>query len=231
MTQFFGGASSDLLRDAEKADSGAYELNRYFSELIRSRRENPADDFISHLVKNQALMDDAELISQAAIMLVAGTVTTTDQICNNLHQFLQSGMWARLVKEPELLESAIEEATRLEPAVNFIFRIAKEDLPGTEIKKGQLIFVSTQAANRDEKIFPQADQFEMRRERNPHLSYGHGAHYCLGAKLGRIQTKELFKAMLFQFPDLQLCSAKAAVRKHESLGFSGFETLFIEKRH
>lgn len=230
MTQFFGGGSENLLTDAENADRGALELREYFTELIESRRKNPANDFISHLLQNQGDLDDSEVISQAAIMLVAGTVTTTDQICNNLYSLIHSDIWPSLVKDSSLLEKAIEEATRLDPAVNFVFRIAKENftLQQTEIKAGQLIFISTHATNRTEDVFPSADSFHVGREKNPHLAYGYGAHYCLGARLGRIQMKELFGQMLEKFPRLSLDKNQPPLRKHQSLAFSGFETLHLQ---
>lgn len=233
MTQFFGGGSTDLMTDAENADRGAHELSEYFSELILSRRQNPSQDFISHLIQNQGSLEDAEVISQAAIMLVAGTITTTDQICNNLFGMLTAEVWPMIQQQPALLERAIEEATRLDPAVNFIFRIAKEDIeiPGAQIKAGQLIFVSTHAANRNEQVFTNADEFVLNRERNPHLSYGVGSHYCLGARLGRYQMKELFSQMLTRYPQLSLDGKKPAIRKHQSLGFSGFETLHLKLTH
>ncbi|MNT21499.1 Biotin biosynthesis cytochrome P450 [compost metagenome] len=143
---------------------------------------------------------------------------------------MKADIWPQLVKQPQVLEKAIEEATRLDPSVNFVFRIAKEDMTvqSAEIKAGQLIFVSTHAANRNEKVFPQADTFNLERERNPHLSYGTGIHYCLGARLGRIQMKELFGQMLEKYPQLSLDLSKSSQRKHQSLGFSGFETLHIK---
>lgn len=229
MTQFFGGASDNLELDALNADSGAAHLRDYFKQLMQERREQPQDDFISHLLRSQGSLDDDEIVSQAAIMLVAGTVTTTDQICNNLHVLLQNKIWPELVQAPELLEKAIEEATRLDPSVNFIFRIAKKDmaLKNATIKAGQLVFVANHAVNRDSAVFAQPDDFALTRERNPHLSYGAGIHYCLGARLGRIQMQRLFARLLKDFPRLSLDKAQASQRKHQSLAFSGFENLHL----
>lgn len=227
MTQFFGGGSQDIIADAENADTGAAELRDYFMQLMQERKQDPAGDFISHLLKNQGALDDSELVSQAAIMLVAGTITTTDQICNNLYGILKSGKWNQLVANPALLEAAIEEATRLDPAVNFIFRVTKKDLMlhETEIKAGQLVFVSSHAANRNDDVFTNPDDFSLERVKNPHLGYGAGSHYCLGARLGRAQMKELFSQLLEKFPRLKLDATQAATRKHQSLGFSGFDSL------
>ena len=230
MTQFFGGGSDDLMRDAENADTGALQLSRYFMKLMGERRNNLKDDFISHLLRGQGELDDSEVISQSAIMLVAGTVTTTDQICNNLYEFLSSGVWQTLVDNRSLLDRAIEEATRLDPAVNFVFRVAKSHMnfAGADIQAGQILFVANHAANRSERIFKDADKFELSREKNPHLSYGSGIHYCIGARLARIQMKELFGQLLEHYPNLSLDSQKSSQRKHQSLAFSGFETLFLQ---
>lgn len=229
MTQFFGGASADFMTDAENADRGALNLSSYFMQLMKERREQSQNDFISHMLRNQGSLDDSEVISQAAIMLVAGTVTTTDQICNNLYTFLTSGVWEKIVANPDVLESAIEEATRLDPSVNFIFRVAKKDVEihGVHIKEGQMVFIANHAVNRNEKVFEKADEFVLERSRNPHLSYGTGIHYCLGARLGRIQMKELFHELAQKFPNLSLNAEQKPERKHQSLAFSGFESLSL----
>lgn len=230
MTQFFGGGTTDIVREGELANAGAEHLRGYFSQVISKHRQNAGQnptDFIGHLVLNAGSMDDDEVIAQSIIMLVAGSVTTTDQICNNLHMLLTTGIWNDLKTHPERLEAAIEEATRLDPAVNFVFRTVTDDfeIEGQSIRKGEIVFVSTHAANRSPKVFPEPHQFRTDRERNPHLSYGAGSHYCLGAKLGRLQMRELFSSMLKNFPSLRLHPSRQAVRKHQSLGFSGFETL------
>ena len=205
MTQFFGGAST--LENGIAADRAAAELTRYFGELIRERREIPQSDFISHLLKNQGELDDDEVIAQAAIMLVAGTITTTDQICNTLFDLLDSKAWQKTITA-----EAIERATQNDPAVSFIFRVAKGDLQigDAQIQQGQPIFISVHAANRESKTS---------------LSFGGGAHYCLGAKLGRIQMQILFTKLQAKFPRLLL--ADGSRRKVQSLGFAGTDFLAL----
>lgn len=236
MTQFFGGASEDVERDAAKADAGAGGLREYFTELIAARRQRPEGDFLSNLLQHQAshagrgALDDSELISQAVMMLVAGSITTTDQICNNMYGLLTEGpALAALRGDASKLEAALEESTRLDPAVNFVFRVAKQDvsLGGQEVKAGQLLFVSAHAVNRDPAVFAEPDRFRLDRARNPHMGYGSGLHYCLGARLGRIQMTALFGKLLERFPKLALARDPAPVRKHESLGFSGFNALTL----
>jgi cytochrome P450 len=230
MTQFFGGASEDVQSDAAAADLGAASLKAYFTELIAARRARPEGDFLSHLLKNQQAMglDDSELISQAVMMLVAGTITTTDQICNNMYGLLTEGpALDRLRADPAILEASLEEATRLDPAVNFVFRVARRDanLGGASVKAGDLVFISNHAVNRDPAIFASPDSFRVDRAKNPHVSYGSGIHYCLGAKLGRIQMSALFGRLLQKFPRLRLDPESRPQRKQQSLAFSGFESL------
>ncbi len=227
MTQFFGGGSDTVERDAFHADEGAASLHGYFTELIAARRRRPQGDFLSRLLAGQAALglDDDEVISQAVMMLVAGTVTTTDQLCNNAYVLLTQGP-ARL--DSACLEPALEEGTRLDPAVNFVFRAAARDtrLGTAAIKAGELVFISNHAVNRDPRVFADPDAFRLDRGMNPHLSYGAGIHACLGAKLGRIQMKALFSRLLERRP--RLPSDAAPVRKQQSLAFSGFESLTLE---
>lgn len=229
MTQFFGGGSGDVRLAASNADEGAAKLGAFLLRLVAERRAKPQRDFISRLVAQQAALglDDSEVVSQAAMMLVAGTVTTTDQMANDLAVLLaQPGLLERLREEPSRLDAAIEEATRLDPSVNFVFRAAKRDvvLGEAAVKAGELVFVSTHAANRDPRVFERPDELRLDRTANPHLSYGAGAHYCLGAKLGRIQLNLLISSVLRRFGSVTLSAER---RKHQSLGFSGFESLIL----
>ena len=125
------------------------------------------------------------------------------------------------------MPAAIEEATRLDPSVNFVFRCARMDtaLGDARVKAGELVFVSTHAANRDPRVFERPDELRLDRTGSPHLSYGAGAHYCLGARLGRIQLVALLSALLSRATRVRPAAVRPAVRKHQSLGFSGFETL------
>ena len=230
MTQFFGGASEDIERDAKAANNGAGNLHRYFTELIAKRRASPAGDFLSNLLEHQKEigLDDDEVISQAVMMLVAGSITTTDQICNDMIQVLEHGPALGSLTGPKL-DAALEEATRLDPSVNFMFRVASKDLTlgGAAIKSLQLAFISAHAVNRDPAVFPAPDELRLDRPRNPHMGYGAGLHYCLGARLGRIQLTALFARLIARFPKLALSRTTPPVRKHESLGFSGYTALTL----
>lgn len=232
MTQFFGGSTSYLNEDGIKVNHSAKQLYNYFAQLMIERRKNPGTDFLSLLLHYQgefSLTDD-EIISQAIMMLVAGQVTTTDQLCNNLYTLLADPkLWLQVGQHSEELSAYIEECNRLDPAVTFIFRVVKEDtlLGGELIEKGKVIFISTHAANRDPAFFPEPEEVSLKNNQTPHLAYGYGSHFCLGAKLARIEMLQVFQALLQNYPQLKLDTSMPLLRKHHSLSFSGFEQFYL----
>lgn len=230
MTQFFGGSSSYQNADGIEVNNSAKALKNYFESLMQERRKNPKEDFLSILLTHQATfaLTDEEIVSQAIMMLVAGQVTTTDQFCNNMYTLLsaQKNKEALLEQTPDI-EVALDELNRLDPAVTFIFRVTKRDtLIGKQpIKAGDVIFISTHAVNRDPTVFENPNACNFLRKSNREISYGLGGHYCLGAKLARIEMKNCLSQLLARFPTLRLSPHELAIRKHHSLSFSGFERL------
>ncbi|MBA4696044.1 MAG: cytochrome P450 [Legionella sp.] len=232
MTQFFGGSTSYFDADGIKVNKSAENLYQYFFKLIDKRRAYPGKDFLSTLLLHQKAFDltDDEIISQAIMMLVAGQITTTDQMANNLFLMLeQTGLWQTAKNDLANLEDYLEECNRLDPAVTFIFRVAKKEnlLHGQRIKKGDVIFISTHAVNRDPCYFPDPDTIKITRDKVPHLSYGYGGHFCLGAKLARVEMHEVFTRLMTDFAEVSFDQKIPSLRKHHSLSFSGFETLGV----
>jgi cytochrome P450 PksS len=230
MTQFFGGASQYRNEDGVEVDQSAFNLRRYFRSLIQKRRERPEDDFLSILLQNQQAfgLDDDEIISQAIMMLVAGQITTTDQFCNNVYTLLTTpGALSTLQSGNVSLEHAINELNRLDPAVTFLFRLAKNDtLIGDQpVKVGDVIFISTHAANRDPRVFESPHDCILTRQDNEHLSHGFGEHYCIGAKLALIQMQACFTQLLARMPNLGMNPDNPPQRNHYSLAFSGFHQI------
>jgi len=223
MTQFFGGASQYRNEDGIAVNASAVAIRDYFLRLVQDRKAFPRADFLSRMLPHQAPLglDDAQLVSQAVMMLVAGQITTTDQLCNNLFQLLN--VWETLTED--LLPAAIEECNRLDPAVTFLFRVVRKPVVvgGQSLVPGDVVFVSTHAVNRDPSVFASPSDFQLNRAHNPHFAYGFGPHFCLGAKLARIQMTECFSRLRVQFP--KLAFSGRPVRKHHSLAFSGFESM------
>lgn len=232
MTQFFGGSTTYQDADGIQVNHSAKRLYDYFANLIESRRRMPGPDFLSTLLLHQAHfgLNDEDIISQAIMMLVAGQVTTTDQLCNNLYTLLtEPGLWSTLQQDRNRLDAILEECNRLDPAVTFIFRVTKQDtvLGGRLIERGKVIFISTHAVNRDPACFDAPHAVTLQDKAIPHFSYGYGSHFCLGAKLARIEMSRLIRVLLERYPELQLDPAYVPQRKHHSLSFSGFEHLFL----
>jgi len=232
MTAFFGGASQYRNEDGVEVNQAASHLKNYFRELIVERRESPGEDYISHLVKSQPRFNltDDELVSQAIMMLVAGQVTTTDQLCNIMYLLsAHPEIQMKLRQDLSLLPNAIEEFKRYDPAVTFLFRVARAPtrLGNQPIQPGETVFVSNHAVNRSSKI-EEPFKLDIHRKNVSHFAYGHGAHYCLGSQLGRMQMNRLFEQLLQRAPFIILNQSRPSERDHYSLAFSGFKTLHLE---
>lgn len=229
MTGFFGGASAYQNADGIEVNNAAKELKSYFEKLIIERRDHNGEDYVSILVRAQKMtkLTDDELVSQMIMMLVAGQVTTTDQINNIMYLFAKhSDIQLSVRNNPELLANAIEELKRIDPAVTFIFRVARSDgfLNSQPIKSGDVIFISTHCVNRDLPEDQKPNDIQIERKAT-HFAYGHGPHYCLGAKLGRLQIRLLFEELFKELPLLILNKNAESRRDHYSLSFSGFKNL------
>lgn len=231
MTQFFGGATTYFNEDGIRVNDSAVKIREYFKRMLESRRKHPQKDFLSILIANQQKFDltNDEIISQAIMMLVAGQVTTTDQLNNNLHSMIETGSVKELAQNLDLLPTAIEEFNRLDPGVTFIFRTVREHvvIAGQTLKPGDVVFVANHAVNRDPAIFRDADVAVLDRKVNPHFAYGHGPHFCLGARLARMQMQMCFQELLKRFPNLQFDSKRGPKRMHYALAFSGFESIHL----
>lgn len=233
MTGFFGGATSYFNEDGIRVNNAAKSLKKYFEGLIKERRGGAGEDYVSILLRVQPMsgLSDEELISQLIMMFVAGQVTTTDQINNIMFLFAKFPEIQKEVREkPELLTNALEELKRIDPAVTFIFRIARVDgvLNNQPIKKGDVIFISTHCVNRDLDENEKPNEIQIERKA-AHIAYGHGPHYCLGAKLGRLEIRLLFEELFKELPLLSLNNNLESKRDHYSLSFSGFESLHLKK--
>lgn len=234
MTGFFGGSVEYTNEVAVECNEATIAIREYFRGLLEDRRRNPQNDFMTGMLEAQQkynLRDD-EVISQAAMMLVAGQVTSTDQICNNLFLMLDTpGVYARLVADPERIPGAQEEFKRWDPAVNFLFRVAKERqiINGQRIDAGDTVFMSAHVLNRDPDEVEDPDVIRIDREGVKHFAYGFGPHYCIGARLGRVQMDLLFRAMVRRFPKLRFTPGTTPVRDHYSLAFSGFTSIELSR--
>jgi len=205
-TVIVGGTQTrDQQHDAMRA------MASYIRDLIAERRTHGGADLLSGLVEVRDAGDrlsSDELSSMVFLLLIAGHETTVNLIGNGVHLLLaQRDRWDRLRADPALLPGAIEEFLRFEgPVETSTYRFATEDLElgGSAIGAGEPVLVSLLAADRDESRFPDHDELRFDRTQNPHLAFGHGIHYCLGAPLARLEAQVAFGKLLARFPELKL---------------------------
>ena len=180
--------------------------------MLDERRVHPQDDLLTRLVSAEvdgARLTDGEIVSFFELMLLAGTETTTNLIANTMLCFFRHRVEsARVRQDPALLSGAIEEVLRFRSPVQMVFRVASRDLTvgGRTIPRGALVLVMIGSANRDPKHFQHADRFDVTRTGVPHVGFGHGAHYCVGAALGRLEARVAVSVLLDRLPDMKRAS-------------------------
>jgi cytochrome P450 len=178
------------------------EMREYLVPLAEARREDPQDDLLTGLVQAEhegSRLSYDEMLSMVVLLLVAGNETTTTLIGNAaLELMAHPDAEKRLRESPDLLPSAIEEVLRFSSPVQFDPRRATraQVLHGVEIRENEYVLCWLGSANRDETVFERPDVFDISREKNPHMSFGFGTHYCLGANLARLETKVAIETLL-----------------------------------
>ena len=211
----------------DRADAAASIVAGYLADLATQRRDHPADDLISAMAAGggDKLTAD-ELVTMAALLLKAGTETTTGLLSNGLVALLSHpDQAARLRAEPFLAIPAVEELLRYDSPVQMLSgRCAPDDLTiaGFDLSDGQRVFAMVGAANRDAAVFSDPDRLTLDRAQQAPLSFGGGIHYCLGAPLARLEAQIAFPALLTRFPRLALAGEPVsregtALRGHTSL--------------
>jgi cytochrome P450 len=171
------------------------EMNGYLLAHIQDRRARPANDLMTELVNAEVdgeRLDDQEIVGFVGLLLIAGHITTTALLGNAIITLDEHpDAAAELRADPTRLPAAIEEVLRCRPPFPRLARRAATDvdLDGHTIGANQVIVLWVASANRDGAQFPDPDRFDIHRTPNPHLAFGHGIHFCLGAPLARLESK------------------------------------------
>ncbi|MFH9419658.1 cytochrome P450 [Streptomyces sp. NPDC017529] len=219
--------SNDLFAagDPDTVDAASHTISDYMTELIAAKRAAggspgagaaeagaPGRDLLTDLIAARDESDrlsEAELVSLAVLLVVAGHETTTNLIGNGALALLRDdALRTRLRRDPSLIPDAVEELLRHDsPITTATFRYAAEPLTlgGAEIAAGDVVMVSPGAANRDPARFTDPDTLDPGRAAG-HLSFGHGPHHCLGAPLARLEARIAFHTLLTRFPGLRLAA-------------------------
>ena len=210
----------------------------YHRPIAAAKAAHPGDDLISKLILGEVdgeRLDEDDVLRTALLLLVGGNETTRNTIAGAVLALSRHPeQHRRLVENPGLLPTAIEEFLRwVTPIMNFR-RTATRDvaLRGTRIKAGDQVILLHGSANRDEDVFADADVFDVGRDPNPHLAFGVGTHFCLGANLARLEIRVMFEELLRRFPDLRVPDTAEVVRYPSTFirGWSSMPVVFTPAR-
>jgi len=199
-----------VMRHWDRAVAASRELRGYFAEVIADRRRRPCDDLVSQLIEAEVdghRLSDDEIYPFLLLLLPAGAETTYRSSSNLLFGLLSDpGQLDAVRADRDLVPQAIEEALRWETPSLIVARTATQDveLGGVRIPAGGYVVVSLGAANRDPGRYADPDRFDVFREDKQHMSFGDGAHRCLGMHLARLEMRVLLNAVLDRLPGLRL---------------------------
>ena len=223
---YINRGESYRLRPLMKAVRGIVD---YAAPLVEERIGCPGGDFISVLAEGEqrGIFSRHQVLVNTGLLLFAGHETTMNLICNGLLAFIRNpDQWERLQADPEgMARLATEECLRYDPPVKSTQRIAADDveIAGKTIGKGEPLRWIMAAANRDPAVFADPDSFDIGRQPNPHISFGSGIHYCLGATLARIEGQEVLRGLAERFPRFELATDR--IEYQPSLQFRSVKSL------
>ncbi len=185
-------------------------MSDYFGRVVRERRARPGDDLVTKLAGAEVdgeRLDDGELVRFCQLLLAAGTETTTNLIDNAMITLLEHpDALARLRADPSQIPTALEEVLRYRTPVQAMFRATNREitLDGVILPARAFVIAAIGCANRDPAAFGDAERFEPARDPNPHIAFGHGVHFCLGAPLSRLEGRIALADLLARFASLEV---------------------------
>lgn len=197
------------VRDHARSERGLAALFEYGRGLVERKRARPGDDVMSRLCATDGVSDE-EAATMSMFLLFAGHETTVVQIgLGALLLLTNRDQWQALVDDPALIPNAVEELLRKtagSSAVGGVPRYARTDfdIDGVAIRAGDLVLLDVGAANHDPAVFPDPQRVDVARKEAAHLTFGHGARYCIGAPLARIELKTVFGQLIPRFPSMHL---------------------------
>jgi cytochrome P450 len=224
----FGGSRKASVGQLTPEEAGS-RMYSYGQELIASKRVSPTDDMLS-MVANADGLSDLELYLFFSLLFSAGAETTRNSVAGGLLALADHPSQLDLLRSDlSLLPTAIEEMVRWTSPSPSKRRTATRDvsLGGCAIEAGQKVQIWEGSANRDSLVFADADTFDITRKPNPHLGFGQGVHYCLGANLARLELRVLFEELLGRFSSVQVVKPVEWTRSNRH---TGIRHLVVELR-
>lgn len=199
--------AAGTINDAEKSQQGLGQLFAYMGELVERKKAEPGDDVISRMIEVAGPGEQEHIAQLSAGLLFAGHETTVAAIDRGVMLLgLNPGQWDALRADPSGVPAAVEEilrhrspvSTRMDDAGMPRYAMADIEIDGEHIPKGSLVLLGLQQANLDAERFPEPQTFALR-EANPHLTFGFGPRFCVGAPLARVELTEVFRALVNRF--------------------------------
>ncbi|MEV5240120.1 cytochrome P450 [Streptomyces cinnamoneus] len=236
---WFDGISN--MTDFERSTDARQEMSEYMRELAQRKIASPGEDLISDLVLSGTMdlsphgpggvakLDDLSYV--AASLLFAGYRTTAIKVDQGVVLLLtHDEQRAALYDEPALADGAVEEVLRYSSPDLPLLRYVREDLEiaGTSVKRGEAVLLSSLAANRDGSVFPNPEAFDITRNPNPHLSFGHGPRLCVGATLARVELAAAFRMLLRRFPALRLAVPVEKITRRSGVLIGGLSEVPVQ---
>ncbi|MDZ7675374.1 MAG: cytochrome P450 [Acidimicrobiales bacterium] len=231
--------SDDMLRATssemtpEIAEAGAAAMVGFRDvqlEVIADRRANPRDDLISVLCHSEIdgeRLDDESIVNETLLILIGGDETTRHVISGGMLALLERPDQLDILRRgPEALETGVEELLRWISPVKNMSRTAttEVELRGQTLAEGDQLVLFYPSANRDEDVFDAPDVLDVTRDPNPHLAFGFGPHFCMGASLARLELRVMFETVLERLPDLALADGEALPYRASNF-VSGLESM------
>lgn len=213
------------------SDSAARELADYMAGQVARHRVRPSDSLLDLLIagqRDEPSISDEDLLANLVLLFIAGHETTTNLIGNGLYRLLtESDALEQLRADPGLMSTAIDEMLRYDSPVTVVARVTREPwvIGDLTIPPGEMLYCMTGAANHDPAVFQAPERFDIRRSPNPHLSFGGGVHYCIGAPMARLEAQLAFASLFERFAHLRL--AKPEVCWRPLVNLRGLTALWV----
>jgi cytochrome P450 len=204
----------------EATRQASFDMGAYGFGLAQSRKGKEGADLISVLMNAELdgqRVNEVEFAGLFVQITVAGNETTRTLLSQSLLELLEHpDAWRELEREPGLLPAAIEELLRFTSPLHYFRRTATRDveLRGQKIREGDAVAMLYSSANRDEEVFMRPDALELRRDPNPHVAFGFGEHFCLGAKLARLEARVFFEELLRRVERVELLGPPRRLRSN-----------------
>jgi cytochrome P450 len=215
----------DLGGTPEEVNDASVAMGTYGFQLASERKDQGGDDLISLLINQEVdgeRVSEMEFASLFVQITVAGNETTRGLISSGMYELMQRpALYQQLEANPEQLPQAIEEMLRWTCPLHYFRRTATRDtrIGDQAVKEGDRVVMLYSSANFDEDVFDNPLQFDIRRDPNPHLAFGHGIHLCLGANLARLEARVFFEEFFRHFRGIQLCGEPVYIRSNSIHGF------------